>query len=502
MATELLGGPRGPAGVREGDLLAGKYRIEKILGAGGMGVVVAAHHIQLDEKVAIKFLLPEALGSPEAVARFAREARAAVKIKSEHVARVIDVGTLDTGAPYMVMEYLDGADLAARLRQRGPLSVDDAVTFSLQTCEALADAHALGIIHRDLKPANLFVTRRTDGTDCIKVLDFGISKLTSPAVGSSNMAMTRTSALMGSPIYMSPEQMASARNVDVRSDIWALGVTLYELLAGVPPFAGETITELCTKVLTAPTPKVRDRRPEVPEALELVIDRCLEKDPGKRFPNVAALAIALAELGPRRSRQSAERISRVLAAAGLSSSALQLPPSTDPSPQTPAQTAPSTLASWGQTKTRTTKHRTLVAGLAVVGVLAAASVVVVVKLGGSPITAAAPQPSSAASAMESVGALAPSHVTRSTEEIRTPGSARPTIEPAVSASPSADVSPRATPREARTPTAGQMKKNLRAEPGKGATSVSQVAPSQAPTTAATAEPPRSPSGVTQFGSRK
>jgi serine/threonine-protein kinase len=332
MATEMPGSPQGLAGVQEGDLLAGKYRIETILGVGGMGVVVAAHHIQLDERVAIKFLLPEALHVPEAVARFAREARAAVKIKSEHVARVIDVGTLDTGAPYMVMEYLDGADLATRLHQQGPLSVDDAVTFALQTCEALADAHALGIIHRDLKPSNLFVTRRTDGTDCIKVLDFGISKVTNATVGGSNMAMTRTSTLMGSPLYMSPEQMASARNVDARSDIWALGVTLYELLAGVPPFEGETVTELCTKVLTTPTPRVRDRRPDVPEGLELVLGRCLQKDAGQRYPNVAALATALAELGPRRSRQSAERISRVLAAAGLSATALQPPPSTDPPP--------------------------------------------------------------------------------------------------------------------------------------------------------------------------
>jgi eukaryotic-like serine/threonine-protein kinase len=216
----MQGGSNSAAGVREGDILAGKYRVERVLGIGGMGVVVAAHHLQLDEKVALKFLLPEALGNSEAVARFAREARAAVKIKSEHVARVIDVGTLPNGAPYMVMEYLDGGDLAAWLQERGPLPIEQAVEFVLQACVAVADAHALGIIHRDLKPANLFCVRRSDGQLSIKVLDFGISKMT-PFGGSGPSAMTHTSALMGSPLYMSPEQMRSAKDTNPRTDIWA-----------------------------------------------------------------------------------------------------------------------------------------------------------------------------------------------------------------------------------------------------------------------------------------
>src|SRR5262245_57586046 len=150
--------------VKEGDVLAGKYRIERVLGEGGMGVVVAAMHLQLDERVAIKFLLPGALHNPEAVARFAREARAAVKIKSEHVARVSDVGTLETGAPYMVMEFLQGRDLSAVLAQNGAFPLADAAEFVLQACEALAEAHALGIVHRDLKPANLFLANRADGS--------------------------------------------------------------------------------------------------------------------------------------------------------------------------------------------------------------------------------------------------------------------------------------------------------------------------------------------------
>src|SRR3954463_12881127 len=202
------------ASVRAGDILAGKYRIDRVLGVGGMGVVVAAHHMQLDERVAVKFLLPRALKNPEAVTRFIREARAAVKIKSEHVARVTDVGRLENGAPYIVMEYLEGLDLGAWLQQRGPLPVSQAVEFLLQACEAIAEAHALGIVHRDLKPANLFVIRRPDGGLSVKVLDFGIAKRIGAARGAN---ITSTAAVMGSPLYMSPEQLNSSKDADART---------------------------------------------------------------------------------------------------------------------------------------------------------------------------------------------------------------------------------------------------------------------------------------------
>ena len=323
--------PQLVAGVREGDVLAGKYRVERVLGAGGMGVVVAARHIHLDEKVALKFLLPEALGSGEAVARFIREARAAVKIKSEHVARVSDVGTLDNGSPYMVMEYLDGGDLAAWLQERGPLPVEQAVEFVLQACVAVADAHALGIVHRDLKPANLFCVRRSDGQLSIKVLDFGISKVNDRGAG-PGMAMTKTSALMGSPLYMSPEQMRSSRDVDAGTDIWALGIILSELITGRPAFLAESVTELAIKVANeAPTP-LRAFRPDAPPGLEAVVFRCLEKDRGRRYGNIGELAVALLPFGPKRARASVERISGIIQAAGLSGSALATPPSLPPAP--------------------------------------------------------------------------------------------------------------------------------------------------------------------------
>ncbi len=307
--------------------MAGKFRIERVLGQGGMGIVVAATHLQLDERVALKFLLPEALNNPEAVARFAREARAAVKIKSEHVARVSDVGTLESGSPYMVMEYLHGEDLASYVRRNGAMSIPEAIEFLLQACEAIAEAHALGIVHRDLKPANLFVTRRVDGSPCIKVLDFGISKLTLTAPGASpDLGMTKTHSIMGSPLYMSPEQMSSTRSVDMRTDIWALGVILYETLTGHVPFDAETMPQLCGMILQDPPRPLRDLRPDVPDSLQAVVFHCLEKNREHRYANVAEFAFALAPFGAAVAQRSADRISRVLGSAGIPSAPPALVP--------------------------------------------------------------------------------------------------------------------------------------------------------------------------------
>ena len=331
----------GAAGVREGEILAGKYRVDRVLGVGGMGVVVAAHHLQLDDKVAIKFLLPAAMSNPEAVARFDREARAAVRIRSEHVARVIDVGKLENGAPYMVMEYLDGSDLSGWLAKAGRMPIDQAVDFVLQACEAIAEAHAMGIVHRDLKPANLYCIRRPDGALSIKVLDFGISKLTDAA--SAAMGMTRTQAIMGSPYYMSPEQMESSKAVDARADIWAIGVILYELLTGQVPFQGAAITELVLHIVTAqPMPLQPNLRPDVPPALEQVILRCLEKDRTRRFADIGELALALIPFSPR-SALSLERIAGVMKSTGSKQgSVMSTPPQAQP-------THVMTGASWGQT---------------------------------------------------------------------------------------------------------------------------------------------------------
>ncbi|MEP7050745.1 MAG: serine/threonine-protein kinase [Pseudomonadota bacterium] len=331
------------AGVEPGQILIGKYRIERVLGIGGMGVVVAATHVHLEERVAIKFLLPEALYNGEAVARFIREARAAVRIKSEHVARVSDVGTLENGSPYMVMEYLEGTDLSDLVQRQGAMSVADAVESLLQACEAIAEAHALHIVHRDLKPANLFMIRRADGTPSVKVLDFGISKIGGPPGTASDLGMTKTTAVMGSPLYMSPEQMASSRDVDQRTDIWALGVILYELVSGRMPFNADTMPQLCAMILQQSPPLLRSIRADVPDGLEQVIARCMEKDRTKRYATVAELAQALLPFAPRRARASVERISRVIGGEGY------VPSSAAPLSEAPVASIGATQASWGHT---------------------------------------------------------------------------------------------------------------------------------------------------------
>ncbi len=299
--------------VKPGEVLAGKYLVERILGVGGMGVVVAATHTQLDQKVAIKFLLPSMITNREVVERFQREARAAAKIRSQHVVRVSDVGALTDGVPYIVMEFLEGRDLGELLDRRGVLPIPLAVDYVLEACEALAEAHAAGIVHRDLKPANLFLARSADDTEMIKVLDFGISKqISQDAALQSSPSLTKTTDVFGSPTYMSPEQLKASRDVDVRADIWALGVILFEILGGKPPFGGGTVAEIFGAILHQPAPRLRELRKDAPPELERLLLRCLEKDAALRFQNVADLADALMPFGSDAARESTARVSRVL----------------------------------------------------------------------------------------------------------------------------------------------------------------------------------------------
>ena len=299
--------------VQSGQLIAGKYRMQQVLGRGGMGVVVAALHEQLNQRVALKFLTDNAFQQPEAVARFLREARAAVQIQSEHVARVMDVGTLDSGAPYMVMEYLRGLDLKEVSTRRGQIPITEAVDYVLQACDAVAEAHSLGIVHRDLKPSNLFLTERPDGSPLVKVLDFGISKaLHAPGGETSQQQMTASAAIMGSPQYMSPEQIRSSKSVDARSDIWALGTILHELLAGAPAYVADTVPGLLAMIVADPPPPLSASRPDAPADLEAAILRCLQKDREHRFTNVAEFARALERFASTEARPLVRRIARVL----------------------------------------------------------------------------------------------------------------------------------------------------------------------------------------------
>jgi serine/threonine-protein kinase len=381
--------------LREGSLLAGKYRIERQLGEGGMGYVVAAVHEQLEQRVAVKFLSATHAKNREAATRFLREARAAVRIQSEHVARVIDVAELEDGSPYMVMEFLDGSDLSAELGRSGVFAPHVAVDYVLQACEAVAEAHALGLVHRDLKPANLFLTRRADGSPLVKVLDFGISKAVSTTTSSGeSAALTSAQTILGSPAYMSPEQARKPKSVDARTDIWSLGIILYEFLTGEVPFSGDTLLSVIAAAFSEQQRSVREIRPDLAVGLEAAVDRCLEKSPDDRFQSVAELAEALAPYAEPHSLPSVNRIrGTVQRASSIPPSRLsdqgpsrfsRTPDDTLPNNERPANTvaagdsdtlallgAPAsgvtpkseTLTDWGATGARTGRsRRVLIAG--------------------------------------------------------------------------------------------------------------------------------------------
>jgi serine/threonine-protein kinase len=294
--------------LREGDLIADRYRVEREIGRGGMGVVVAVVETETDRRFAIKILLPSRAADPDSVERFLREATACVQLSGEHTARVYEVGSLPDGAPFLVMDLLSGRDFAAVLREVGPLEVRDAVDLVLQAAEGVAEAHAVGIIHRDLKPGNLFLTTGADGRSNVKVLDFGLAKRAYDPNG-----LTTSAAIMGSPCYMSPEQMRRTRDVDERADIWSLGVTLYEMLIGVNPFDAPHFPDVIVKVLEDPAPPPHTLRAEIPAELSRVVMRCLEKNAGARFQDVAELARALEAFGSRAANKTRARIDDLLA---------------------------------------------------------------------------------------------------------------------------------------------------------------------------------------------
>ena len=346
--------------VRIGDVVGGKYRVDRVIGMGGMGLVVSAVHEQLEQRVALKFLLPSIVDNQEIVDRFLREARSAVKIHSEHVARVFDVGT-HQGVPYMVMEYLEGRDVAEVIAGSGAMTTRDAAGYVLEACDAIAEAHALGIVHRDLKPANLFLANRPSGKPIIKVLDFGISKL--PA-SEKDRVVTNATTIMGSPSYMSPEQLVASASVDARSDIWSLGVVLYEMVSASLPFHAESMPELVGVILQQPPRSFGN----VPPEMRVIIERCLQKNREQRYASIAELARALLPLASPRHAPILERIEGVL---GIS----------QPASVAPARSASASVSPAQQTFAPTTTATAQKSGAATAVLVALA--VVIVGVGGA-----------------------------------------------------------------------------------------------------------------------
>jgi len=479
-------GKRDPAErspVAVGDVVADKYRVEQIVAAGGMGVVVAARHTQLGQMYAVKFLLPDAKHEA-AVERFLREARAAARIESTHVCRVFDCGTLPDGIPYMVMEHLVGHDLSHELKTRGRLPVPEAVDLLLQAIEGIAEAHAEGIVHRDLKPSNLFLGQKPGRAREVKVLDFGISKLAPGLEGNAEEDLTATEAMLGSPRYMSPEQVQDAKSVDHRTDIWSLGVILYQMLDGKSPFAGTTMGETIGKVLLHIPPPIREVRGDVPDGVGAVIDRCLSRERDARYRNVAELALALAPFSTPAAQPSIQRITALLVdgklgvsgggtgsraaalvAASPSYSSIEL---TAPYVKSASADEPS-VGTVGPVTQGSVAFRPKRTGLYIgLGALVLAAVGLVVLLVGrtpdvAPATGASAKPTpSAAPATTASAAPKPEPAPKASASTEAPAPAASEAETAPSAS--AEPSASAAPNTKKPPTSG-VKKGV-AHPGK------------------------------------
>ncbi|MGE0547796.1 MAG: serine/threonine-protein kinase [Kofleriaceae bacterium] len=348
-----------------GTVLLDKYRVDEVIGTGGMGRVIRATHMYLHQPVAIKIMLPELAQSADTVARFLREAQANVRLRSEHIVRVLDVGTLASGIPFMVMEYLEGSDLSQVLVHHGPQLPNVVCDLMLQACEGMAEAHSIGIIHRDIKPSNFFATQRPDGSLLLKILDFGISK--TPV----NMTdLTGTQTVMGTPTYMAPEQMKSGKRADARSDVWSIGIVMYQLVQGQPPFAGETYADLVIKVGTeAPMPL----HVPLPPGLGDVIMRCLARDPADRHQNVGELARLLAPFAsdPISAAMIAGRTTRILNGRGSQpslSGALGTP--LHPAALTPPAWRPPSHTSVSQSRGEVIPQHRRLPGWAVAGMVA------------------------------------------------------------------------------------------------------------------------------------
>jgi serine/threonine protein kinase len=359
----------------------GAYRLERRIGQGGMGSIFAARHVNGGPPVALKVLAHALVDCPNAVARFMREARVAAGLKSPHSVRIIEVGT---SAPYIVMELLVGRPLAAFVAGGAKIATDEAVDLIAQACDAVSEAHDAGIVHRDLSLSNLFVTRLANGSPFIKVLDFGLAKHVrrDPLANekSNEVSLTKEGALLGTPHYMSPEQIIGIRDIDERADVWSLGVCLYRLLTGRYPFRGPNFAAICCSVLRGVLTPPRTEQPAISEAVAAIIVRCLARRPEDRYDSARELAVALraSAARPEASRHPFDSETHVgtLPLVGSSPVGQTLAMAPSPAPEPRITPLPSSPVARSLGIRRTTSSRRLCAAVSacvIVGVFAVVS---------------------------------------------------------------------------------------------------------------------------------
>jgi hypothetical protein len=460
-----------------GLVLLDKYRVISTIGVGGMGVVISAEHLSLHSKVAVKFMLPALVAHDSVVKRFVNEARAASRIQSEHVARVIDVGQMkgeglpEEGVPYMVMEFLQGKDLSLHVRAGKRFAVAEAVDYVVQASEALAQAHKVGIIHRDIKPANLFLAEY-EGRKVVKVLDFGISKILDEEP--QEMNLTKTTTVLGSGLYMSPEQMRSAKNVDFRTDIYSLGVCLYELLTGTQPFTAETFSELVVKVNIDPPTPLRQYRPDISEEFAAALEKAYARKPDDRYQTIQEMVAALGTFADASTAKAVRTVQGITIAGTVPTPRSALGSGAE---HPLAGTAGALTASSGAAngKTGTSKGLLVAGGVAALALVVGA--IVFARSGGTP------PPAPAASSTPSTAAPTIAETAPSASAIEVVATAVPT-EPSAEVAADAPTASAAVAGEATAPPATTTKATPRA--------TATASAGTAPTVTATAAPPPPP----------
>lgn len=429
-----------------GQVIEGKYRIVRLLGEGGMGAVYEGENTAIQRKVAIKILHAAVAGNNDAVSRFEKEAQAAGRIGSDHITEVLDLGTLPSGDRFMVMEYLDGTTLSGRIQARGRLTPQECAPILVQLLEGLGAAHDAGIIHRDLKPDNVFLLKSKAGRkDFVKILDFGISKFNQLA-GDSGMSMTRTGSVMGTPYYMSPEQAKGAKEIDARSDLYSVGVIVFESITGQVPFNADTFNELIFKIVLETAPPPETLVPDLDPAFANLVKRSMAREASQRFQNAAEFQAAVVEWMQTGNVPLFEESHTTVGRGAMGSHA----------------GAPATPAPWAQTDAGdVVVPKRSNAGL--IGGIAAAAVVVLagggflaMKMGGDKGAAAAPAATSAEPESPPAVTAAPAASVTAPTPIVAPASAAPTAAPEPVAAATPDKKPtKGTPAAPATPTAGK-----------------------------------------------